>query len=65
MILILILNQETANVVNPFLSSSSSSDDEDSNNVPLGDTWDQACDFKPTEPNQSIRFADHFTSTAA
>jgi hypothetical protein len=46
-------------------SSSSSSDDEDSNNVPLGDTWDQGCDFKPTEPNPSKRFADHCTSTAA
>jgi hypothetical protein len=46
-------------------SSSSSSDDEDSNNVPLGNTWDQGCDFKPTEPNPSVRFADHFTSTAA
>jgi hypothetical protein len=46
-------------------SSSSSSDDEDSNNVPLGDTWDQGSDFKPTESNPSIRFADHFTSTAA
>jgi hypothetical protein len=47
-------------------SSSSSSDDEDSNNVPLGDTcWDQGCDFKPTEPNPSILFADHFNSTAA
>jgi hypothetical protein len=48
-----------------FFPSSSSSDDEDSNNVPLGDTWDQGCDFKPTEPNPSIWFADHFTSTAA
>jgi hypothetical protein len=48
-----------------ILSSSSSSDDEDSNNVPLGDTWDQGCDFKPTKPNPSIQFADQFTSTAA
>jgi hypothetical protein len=37
-----------------IFSSSSSSDDEDSNIVPLGDTWDQGCDFKPTEPNPSI-----------
>jgi hypothetical protein len=28
-----------------IFSSSSSSDDEDSNNIPLGDTWDQGCDF--------------------
>jgi hypothetical protein len=47
-------------------SSSSSSDDEDSDiAVPLGDTWDQGCGFKPTEPHPSVRFADHFTSTAA
>jgi hypothetical protein len=38
------------------LSSSSSSEEEESNNVPLGDTWDQGCDFHPTEPHPTKWF---------
>jgi DNA polymerase III epsilon subunit-like protein len=44
-------------------STSSSSEDEESNTVPLGDTWDQGCDFHPTEPHSTERFQEYFTSS--
>jgi hypothetical protein len=44
-------------------SSSSSSEDEESNNVPLGDTWDQGCNFHPAEPHPTEQFQEYFTSS--
>ena len=45
-------------------SSSTSSEDEDiTRNVPLGDTWEQDCDFQPLEPHPTARFVEHFTAT--
>jgi hypothetical protein len=44
-------------------SSSSRSEHEESNNVLLGDTWDQECDFHPAEPHPTERFQDYFTSS--
>jgi hypothetical protein len=43
--------------------TSSSSEDEESNNVLLGDTWDQGCDFHPAEPHPTGRFQEYFTSS--
>jgi hypothetical protein len=44
-------------------SNSSSSEDEESKNVPLGDTWDQGCNFHTTEPHPTKRFQEYFTSS--
>jgi hypothetical protein len=44
-------------------STSSISDHEESNNVPLGDTWDQGWDFHPAEPHPAERFQEYFTSS--
>jgi hypothetical protein len=44
-------------------SSSSSSEDEESKNVPLGDTWDQGCNFHPTELHPTKQSQEYFTSS--
>jgi hypothetical protein len=45
-------------------SSSTSSEDEDiTSTVPLGDTWEQECDFQLSEPHPTQRFEEHFTAT--
>jgi hypothetical protein len=45
-------------------SSSPSSDDKESNNGPLGGTWDQWCDFHPAELHLTKLFAEYFTSSS-
>jgi hypothetical protein len=51
-------------MINLFLPSSTSSEDEESNNVPLlGNTWDQGCDFHPTELHPTEQFQEYSTSS--